>query len=251
MIEAAKIPGFTHEPWRDDSSTPVMMPLPPGVFLMGTGFNDRFGNDTERPVHAVRIPPGLSVGRYPVTTGEFRQFRSDICSCARDDLPVHSVSWLDAEAYCEWLSRRTKRHYRLLAEAEWEYACRAGTTTLFAFGDSLGLMDANFLYSEGGEPIGPGHPVPVGKFRGNAFGLHDFHGNVCEWVADTWHPSYEGAPSDGRAWVDKTSPRRVVRGGAWDYMPRLLRSAWRDWYLETSQADNLGFRVATNTTPAL
>jgi formylglycine-generating enzyme required for sulfatase activity len=94
--------------------------------------------------------------------------------------------------------------------------------------------------------IGLGRRTPVGSFPPNAFGLHDLHGNVCEWVEDTWHPNYLGSPDDGRAWVETGDSRHVVRGGAWDYLPRLLRSSWRDWRPAEHRADNLGFRVATN-----
>jgi formylglycine-generating enzyme required for sulfatase activity len=103
---------------------------------------------------------------------------------------------------------------------------------------------ANFLLDENGTRIGLGHRTAVGSYPPNQFGLCDLHGNVCEWVEDTWHPNYHGAPADGTAWIGPGDDRHVVRGGAWDYLPRLLRSAWRDWRPADYRADNLGFRVA-------
>ena len=151
------------------------------------------------------------------------------------------VSWEDAVAYCSWLSRETRRACRLPTEAEWEYACRAGTRTPFPAGADLTPAHANFLYAENGERIGPGARTRVGTYPANAFGLHDLHGNVCEWVADAWRPGLADAPAD--------LSRRVIRGGGWDYLPRLLRSAWRDGLPLTTPRDNLGLRVATSELP--
>ena len=154
------------------------------------------------------------------------------------------VSWLQAVDYCAWLAKQAGRPYRLPSEAEWEYACRAGSTSPFSIGDTITSEDANFLYDEYGERVGLGHSTPVGSYALNAFGLGDMHGNV-QWVADRWHPNYQGAPSNGFPWLGVAeAERRVIRGGAWDYMPRLLRSAWRDSVLETVRRDNVGFRIA-------
>jgi formylglycine-generating enzyme required for sulfatase activity len=122
-----------------------------------------------------------------------------------------------------------------VAQAEWEYCCRAGTTTIFAAGDVLEPAHANYLYDEHGLKIGPGTRTPPGTYPANAFGLEDMHGNVCEWTADAWRPAYDGPPDDRH---------RTIRGGAWDYMPRLLRSAWRDFAAPGTMRDNLGFRIA-------
>ena len=117
-------------------------------------------------------------------------------------------------------------------------------------GDEITPADANFLYAEHGERIGPGVRTPVGRYAANAFGLCDLHGNVCEWVEDVWHAGYAGAPADGAAWVTDGDPdRRVIRGGAWDYLPRLLRSAWRDSLPATQRRDNVGFRIARRSNP--
>jgi formylglycine-generating enzyme required for sulfatase activity len=161
-----------------------------------------------------------------------------------ETLPVVDVTWWDACAYCKWLTALTGRTYRLPSEAEWEYACRAGSRSPFTFGDTLTVAEANFYYDEHGVRVGLGHPTIVGSYPANAFGLYDLHGNVCEWAQDTWHPNYRGAPQDGQPWVAPDSSRRVIRGGAWDYLPRLLRSAGRDWQLADRATDNVGFRVA-------
>ena len=226
------------------SDLPQMSLLPPGEFSMGESRQDRFANDTERPSHQVQMPQSVSVGVFPVTVAEFRAFRPGHSPRDGDDLPVVHVSWIDATAYCVWLSRQTGSNYRLLTEAEWEYACRAGSQTPFSFGEELKPAQANYLYDELGNSIGTGHRTPVGSYPANAFGLHDLHGNVCEWVADAWHPNYRGAPGSGRAWESETEPKRVIRGGAWDYLPRLLRCSWRDWRPADFRADNVGFRVA-------
>lgn len=231
--------------FRDGDNFPAMIQLPASEFIMGENPGDKFANDTERPDHAVKFRSAFALAKFPVTAVEFARFQS-AHSAGQDDLPVVDVSWNDAAAYCEWLTEQTGREYRLPSEAEWEFACRAGTRTPFACGDEISGNDANFLYDEIGSRVGLGHRTPVGAFPANRFGLHDLHGNVCEWVADSWHANYTGAPINGDAWLATTDDRRVIRGGAWDYLPRLLRSSWRDWRLANDRADNIGFRVATS-----
>jgi formylglycine-generating enzyme required for sulfatase activity len=232
--------------FRDGGDFPVMIELPAGEFIMGENEGDKFANDTERPAHRVKLSVPFALGKFPVTVGEFQKFRSNRSFEDSDALPVIRVSWDDAVAYCEWLSEQTGRPYRLPSEAEWEFACRAGSRTPFACGNEISPSDANYFYDEDGTRVGLGHRTPVGGFPGNRFGLHDLHGNVCEWVADAWHADYTGAPADGTAWGASEDERRVIRGGAWDYLPRLLRSSWRDWRLVNQRADNIGFRVATS-----
>jgi formylglycine-generating enzyme required for sulfatase activity len=193
----------------------------------------------------------FALARFPVTVAEFRASCPKHAADGETELPVVNVDWHDARAYCDWLSDTTGHNYRLPSEAEWEYACRAGSEGLFAFGPEIHSSQANFLYSESGERIGPGGRTPCGAHPANAFGFYDMHGNVCEWVEDMWHPNYVGAPADGLPWQTAPSPTlRVIRGGAWDYLPRLLRSAWRDGLGETKRRDNVGFRVATSDLPA-
>ena len=211
---------------------PAMMRIEAGRFVMGTVGGDKFANSTERPAHEVTIPRPFEVARFPVTEGQFSAFKGGGPVSA---LPVVRVSWHDAMAYVHWLSCQTGRAFRLLTESEWEYGCRAGTSTIFAYGDVLETESANFLYDEYGFKVGPGKRTVSGSYLPNAFGLEDMHGNVCEWVADAWRPSYVADPEENS---------RVIRGGAWDYMPRLLRSAWRDHAPLDTKRDNLGFRVA-------
>ena len=237
--------------WRDADAFPLMVKLPAGEFIMGENAGDKFANDTERPAHRVCIAPGLALGCFPVTVGEYRRFRPGPAPDEADNLPVVRVNWHEACAYCDWLSERTARVYRLPSEAEWEYACRAGMQTPFASGDEITPAQANYLYDENGLRVGIGGRTPVGNYPPNKFGLHDLHGNVGEWVVDTWHPDYQGAPVDGRAWIGIEGSGRIVRGGAWDYLPRLLRSAWRDWRPADQCTDNIGFRVATSDLKAL
>lgn len=224
---------------------PGLVEIPAGVFMMGETIDDKFATDTERPAHRVVFARPFALGRYPVTVGEYRAFVPAHAPGEDSDLPVVNVSWDDARAFCVWRRGQTGRPHRLPSEAEWEYACRAGTRTPFTSGNDLSLREANFLYSENGERIGVGTRTPVGCYAPNAFGLYDLHGNVCEWVEDAWHPDYAGAPADGSAWLDGGDPaRRVIRGGAWDYLPRLLRSAWRDALPCAHRRDNTGFRLA-------
>jgi formylglycine-generating enzyme required for sulfatase activity len=232
--------------WRDADGLPLLIELSAGEFTMGENEGDKFANNTERPAHRVKIFANFSLGKFPVTAGEFRTFSRSHSPEDVNELPVTRVSWDHATAYCEWLTEQTGRKYRLPSEAEWEFACRAGSRGPFACGNDISTNAANFLYDENGLRVGIGRRSAVGSFPPNGFGLHDMHGNVCEWVADTWHPDYRGAPEDGRAWTARGESRRVIRGGAWDYMPRLLRSSWRDWRLGDQHADNIGFRIATS-----
>jgi formylglycine-generating enzyme required for sulfatase activity len=185
-----------------------------------------------------------------VTVAEYRAYAPGHAPEEDPSWPVVSVSWDDARAYCAWLGAAPPGPYRLPTEAEWEYACRAGGRGPFAGGDELSPGEANFLYSEEGRRVGPGRRTPVGSYPANAFGLHDLQGNVGEWVEDAWHPAYGGAPADGSAWgATGDEDRRVIRGGAWDYLPRLLRSAWRDCLPRSHRRDNLGFRLAASERP--
>jgi formylglycine-generating enzyme required for sulfatase activity len=168
-----------------------------------------------------------------------------------DRRPVESVSWFDAQEFCRRLSRRTGKTYALPSESQWEYACRAGTTTPYAFGTTLSQRQANVASSGTTE---------VGSFPANAWGLHDMHGNVWEWCLDHWHSGYEGAPVDGSAWLSTTEQQnpsstnpvkgliddlepRLLRGGSWLNYPRNCRSAFRNHSLPVDAGNNVGFRV--------
>ena len=232
--------------WRDFDGAPLMVVIPAGEFVMGENPGDKFANDTERPAHRVRFGSRFAIGKFPVTVGEYREHQHEHAPDEEALLPVVRVTWREASAYCDWLTAQTGRRHRLPSEAEWEYACRAGSRGPFTCGDEISPGEANYLYDENGLSVGPCHRVAVGRYPANGFGLHDLHGNVCEWTADAWHDNYKGAPNDGRTWGGGEADTRVIRGGAWDYLPRLLRSSWRDWRGFDQRADNVGFRVATD-----
>jgi len=231
---------------------PDLVEIPSGEFHMGAGEDDKFATMLELPRHRVCISHPFALGKFPVTFAEWDAY-VEACPGAwsppdygmgRDALPVGSVSWEDVQTYLAWLREATGMPFRLPTEAEWEYACRAGTTTTFYTGDDLSTQQANYWYSENGMKIGPGCALPVGAFPANAFGLHDMHGNICELVADTWHDGYAGLPADGSAFTDSASRLVVTRGGSWDYAARLLRAAFRDWVERSRRFDNIGFRLA-------
>lgn len=206
---------------------------------MGENPRDKFVNDTERPRHQVEIARPFLLADFPVTVAAFRRFRPDHPDPGDPDWPVTLVTWHDAVAYADWLNDQNGRRWRLPTEAEWEYAARAGTTTAFPSGDTLSPAQANYLYSEQGRKVGPGHRTPRGSYPPNSFGLHDLIGNVVEWCSDEWRPRYDAPRVPGQ---------RVLRGGAWDYLPRLLRVSWRDHLAESSRRDNVGFRLAADLT---
>jgi formylglycine-generating enzyme required for sulfatase activity len=167
---------------------------------------------------------------------------------------VERVSWHDAMEFCSRLSQRTGRHYTLPSEAQWEYACRAGTSTPFHFGETITTEIANyhgnFTYANGPKGEYRQQTTPVGMFPANAWGLQDMHGNVREWCLDQWHKSYEGAPRDGSAWLEVQEGndtdgdnRRLLRGGSWDLNPRYCRSAPRYLNLPDNAGINVGVRV--------
>ena len=222
---------------RDLDAGPEMVLVPPGKFWMGS--KDGEGADDERPRHEVTIAQPLLVGKYPVTFAEWDAaglvHKPGDEGWGRGRRPVINVNWDDARAYVAWLSKATGKTYRLLSEAEWEYCCRAGTTTAFSVGDTITKQQAQF---------GASQTVEVGTFAANAFGLHDMHGNVWEWVEDSWHGNYQGVPTDGSVWQDGDKSKRVVRGGSWYYDPQDLRSAYRSDGTSVSRNYYLGFRVA-------
>jgi formylglycine-generating enzyme required for sulfatase activity len=239
--------------FRDGPHLPEMVVVASGKFWMGADESvDKFANTVEKPRHWVEINYPLAVGRRPVTFAEWDEFvncepemhRPEDRGWGRGELPVVNVSWEDAQCYVSWLSANTGRSYRLLSESEWEYCCRAGTNGIFSTGDGIDVKQANFLYMDFGDKPGVGHPVNAGSYEANSFGLCDMHGNVCQLVADAWHDNYSGAPTDGSPWGETADMWRVVRGGGWDALPRILRAAFRDWVHHTQRLDNMGFRVA-------
>ncbi|MCZ6466916.1 MAG: formylglycine-generating enzyme family protein [Alphaproteobacteria bacterium] len=220
--------------FKDCGPCPEMVIVPPGSFRMGDLYG--IGYFSEKPIRTVRIDHAFAVGKFEVTFDEWATcvsgggcngYRPDDLGWGRGDRPVVHVSWHDAKTYVRWLSRKTGKTYRLLSEAEWEYAARAGTRTIFPWGNAVGSGYAN---CDGCGSAWDDHlTAPVGSFAPNGFGLHDMHGNVYEWVEDCWHSGYEGAPSDGSAWTSGgVCQVRILRGGSYDDTPALVRSANRD-----------------------
>ena len=251
--------------FQDAPFGPEMVVVPPGRFWMGS--RDGEGEDRERPWHEVTIPRAIAVGRYPVTFEEWDFAQADkewgkITSVkprepkdrgwGRDRRPVIDVSWDDAQAYVKWLSHKSGQPYRLLSEAEWEYCCRAGTSTHFWWGDEISTEQANYdgtyTFGRGSKGGYRGKTVPVDSFQPTPWGLYQMHGNVWEWCEDLWHDSYEGKPEGLKetadAWTAGDSGRRVLRGGSWDNLPRYLRSANRGGIPAGIRDDYSGFRLA-------
>lgn len=226
---------------------PLMAVIPAGRFLMGSPDDESGRSSDEGPQHEVIIAQPFALGVYAITFAEYDHFckvthrkTPDDNSWGRKNCPVINISWHDAQAYYVWLSEQTEKSYRLPSEAEWEYACRAGTQTPFYTGETIDLKPANF-------DLAHGRTLPVGSFAPNAFGLYDMHGNVWEWTQDCWHDNYHNAPDDGSPWLEKDSgdcDRRVIRGGSWIEYPKNLRSANRDWSRIVGMNYDLGFRIA-------
>jgi formylglycine-generating enzyme required for sulfatase activity len=243
-----------------------MVSIPGGTFNMGSPEDERQRRDFENPQHQVTVSP-FFMGRYPITQEQWRavaalpqvnqELDPDPSRFQGSYRPVEQVSWNDAIEFCDRLSRLTGKDYRLPSEAEWEYACRAGTTTPFHFGmtitPELATYDWEYIYHEMKMLPWAGRrsTTPVEQFQvANAFGLCDLHGNVWEWCADHWHDHYQGAPSDGSAWMDETqfaNPIHVVRGGGWDDDPRDCRSASRYDDDAEFRGDDVGFRIVCST----
>ena len=233
-----------------------MVVVPEGSFLMGSPTDEAGRFDDEGPAHRVTIARPFAVGVYEVTFAEWDACvsgggcggrRPDDRGWGRGRRPVINVSWKDAKAYVEWLSRRTGEAYRLLSEAEWEYVARAGTRTRYWWGDKIGWKRA--CCSGCWDRWGGRQTAPVGSFSANAFGLHDVHGNVNEWVEDCWNESYRGAPRDGSAWTSGSCGLRVLRGGHWSSLPGHLRSAVRGTRTSLLWFNDPGLRVARTLAP--
>ncbi|TRU67622.1 MAG: hypothetical protein EWV55_09310, partial [Microcystis viridis Mv_BB_P_19951000_S69] len=239
-----------------------MVSLPAGKFLMGSS-----NSDYEKPPHQVKVN-SFAIGKYPVTQAQYQAVMGTNPSLFTNNPqnPVERVSWNDAQAFCEKLSQITGKTYRLPTEAEWEYACRAGTTTRYYFGDDaseLGdygwyvnnsgkqVIDTDSILQEVGgdlhkylEPLiaNSNQTHPVGQKKPNAWGIYDMSGNVFEWCEDNWHDSYENAPRDGSAWLTNNHDYHIVRGGSWIASPGYCRSAYRSSYL-VGILGTRGFRV--------
>jgi formylglycine-generating enzyme required for sulfatase activity len=226
---------------RDCSDCPEMVVVPAGKFMMGS----MDGASDEKPVREVTIGRSFAVGKFEVTFADWEAcVAGGGCTSnkspsdqgwGRGRRPVIDISWNDAKEYVTWLARKTGQPYRLLTEAEWEYAARAGTTTKYAFGDAINKQQAQFSESKTAE---------VGSFPANAWALYDMHGNVWEWVEDCYQENYNGALSDGSARSFPNCSLRVLRGGSWYGNPQFLRSALRNGLPPVYRGGGVGFRVA-------
>ena len=259
--------------FRDCSQCPELVAVPPGNYLMGTDG----GTKRERPAHRVTIESAFAIGTYEVTFNEwefcmeeggckvmisrpapfgkrevsFAQWKAcrtdDQCQIhpgdhkwGRGRRPVMNINFHDAEDYVRWLSRKTGHTYRLPTEAEWEYAARGGTSTVYSWGDEVGTDNANCRTCA---PTISHKTFPVGSYRPNPFGLFDVHGNVWEWVQDCWHPSHEGAPANGSARLSDTCGHRTTRSGSWYYVSTNVRSTYRARFIPRAFSYGIGLRV--------
>jgi formylglycine-generating enzyme required for sulfatase activity len=240
-----------------------MISIPGGTFTMGSPKDEAGRLDRESPQHEVTLPP-FFMGKYPATQAQWqavaslpqinRELKPDPSNFKGVNRPVEQVSWYDAVEFCQRLSQHTGKPYRLSSEAEWEYACRAGTTTPFHFGETitseLANYNAQYTYGAGVKGKYREQTTEVGSFGvANAFGLYDMHGNVWEWCFDDWHENYEGATTDGSPWFNNNDNlyqkqgQAMLRGGSWFNYPDYCRSAYRDLYTRGSHFYHLGFRV--------
>jgi formylglycine-generating enzyme required for sulfatase activity len=278
-------------PFKDCEDCPEMIALPTGRFTMGSPDTESGRRDIEGPQRTVEVRSSFAVGRYAVTRDQYESFvkatgrlYEDGCQVeasgkwiVRTELtfravgflqdgrhPVVCVNWDDANAYAKWLSAKTGKSYRLLTEAEREYASRAGTSTAYWWGDAVRPELANFDKTPqtpnpnktqfasttatsrvGGPQLGPASgTVPVHLYQPNPWGLYQVHGNVGEWVVDCWNKSYMGAPTDTSAAKAGDCDRRVIRGGGWSYWASDIRSAYRESARKDSRYVHIGFRVA-------
>jgi formylglycine-generating enzyme required for sulfatase activity len=240
----------------------TMVEISAGNFLMGSPSGEEGRDDTEAQ-RRVTVP-ALRMGRFPITQAQWkvvaglekveRELNASPSKFKGPDRPVESVSWHDAIEFCRRLSRHTKRNYILPSEAQWEYACRAGSTTPFHFGETLTTelanYDGNSTYGQGPKGIYREQTTDVGSFPANAWGLQDLHGNVWEWCLDRWHPSLAKGPTNGSPWQEpapelakEEQDRRLLRGGSWLAYPRNCRSAYRNDHSPGYRSSRIGLRV--------
>ncbi|MEJ2117823.1 MAG: formylglycine-generating enzyme family protein [Alphaproteobacteria bacterium] len=241
--------------FKDIDIAPEMVIVPAGDFIMGSPEDEIERTSDESPQHKVTIAQAFAVGRYVMTFAEWDAAQEDkdwerITGLApyrptdrgwgRGEQPLINVSWHDAQGYVKWLREKTGQPYRLLSEAEWEYVCRAGTSTAYWWGDALTEEQANYGLVR--------RTVPVDSYQPNPWGLYQVHGNVWEWVEDCWNDNYDGAPQDGSARTTGECDRRILRGGSWFNAPWHLRSATRYGNTSALRFFNAGFRVARTLT---
>jgi formylglycine-generating enzyme required for sulfatase activity len=246
----------------------TLVQIPAGTFWMGSEATEAGSYSDERPQHQVTLGD-FWLGQFAVTQAQYEAVMGRNPATFRTDpaRPVETVSWYDATDFCQKLSELTEQEFRLPSEAEWEYACRAGTTTPFHCGPTITTDLANYrgtdeerggqvlsgAYGNGPHGIYREQTVPIGQFPPNPWGLYDLHGNVWEWCQDVWHNNYDSAPNDGSAWLAGADQedRRVLRGGAWVSGPGACRSAFRDSFARANRNVDVGFRVLCVASPGL
>ncbi len=244
----------------DCTECPAMVTIPAGTFTQGSPASEPSSSGAERPQRTVNVP-AFAIGQTAVTFAQWDACVADAgCTHVPDEngwgrgnRPVINVSWNDAQQYVTWLSTKTGHDYRLPSESEWEYATRAGTTGRFNTGDCITTDQANFYGIQPAQGCPTGiyreQTLPVASFAPNAFGLYDTHGNVWEWAQDCWNSSYNGATTDGSAWMSGDCSRAVVRGGSWDFNGGWMRSAFRIWIPRGERYGDSSFRVARSVAP--
>ncbi|WP_244553512.1 formylglycine-generating enzyme family protein [Nitrobacter vulgaris] len=243
--------------FKDCANCPEMVVVPAGSFEMGSPTSEPGHSAEEGPQHLVTIARPFAVGQSEVTFDEWdacvaeggcNGYKPSDEGWGRGRRPVVNVSWDDAQSYVTWLSKKTGKSYRLLSGSEYEYAMRAGTQTVYPWGDTVGTNNAN-CHSCGSQWDAK-QTAPVGSFPPNGFGLYDMVGNVREWTEDCYHDTYNGSPTDGSAWIKGGDCyHRVVRGGSFLLAPAFLRSASRYWFTSDYRLRYLGFRVARTLAP--
>ena len=243
--------------FKECTNCPEMVVVPAGSFKMGSPATEPGRSAEEGPQHMITIARPFAVGRFEVTFDEWdacvadggcKGYKPSDEGWGRGRRPVINVSWDDAIAYIDWLSKKTGKPYRLLSGAEYEYAMRAGTQTVYPWGNTVGTNNANCHAC--GSKWDAKQTAPVGSFAANGFGLYDMTGNVREWTEDCYHDTYSGAPTDGSAWIEGGNCyHRVVRGGSFLLAPAFLRSASRYWFASDYRLRYLGFRVARTLAP--
>jgi formylglycine-generating enzyme required for sulfatase activity len=263
------------ETFKDCAVCPEMLVIPAGEFTMGSPSSEEGRFENEGPQHRVTIGKELAVGKYEITVGEFSQFVADTGYVAKTSChywngskwgsgthyswedpgfqqtssePAVCITWSDAKAYVDWLADKTGKGYRLMSEAEWEYAARAGATSPRPWGTDLSHNDANFGEEQCCQPSVQGrdqgkYTAPAGSFTPNRFGLYDMIGNVWEWVDDCWNENYVDAPTDGSSWQSGDCEKRIIRGASWYSDPRRVRSAMRYAFRQPVNRTKVGFRV--------
>ncbi len=242
----------------DDNTKLDMVYIPNGIFQMGSAGTEAGREVSESPMHWVAVS-GFFMGRFPITQSQWQavaqfpainhQLVPDPSFFKGANRPVENISWFEAVEFCDRLTQKTGINYHLPSEAEWEYACRAGSKTPFHFGYTISPevanYDATYAYGYGSQGEYRQETTTVGSFDvANSYGLYDMHGLVLEWCADTWHENYRNAPADAKPWMDDSNSHRVLRGGSWYMVAGLCRSAARFKYLPDVWLNHIGFRIA-------